>query len=258
MVGKGTTQKDEKEEYSVSHHHNRIRLFKMGDESVDGAKLGTKLIMFVAIIMLALAAFLVAKNLVNKGVDNLETTVKSISDSQFTDYDSKVVRGRTVKSAFDTFGNSEYALVVATLSMFNDAKWYEKVNMTSNGKATTIDHLAAVIRIDNCAMEGKSSNTYVNALNYNAQLMPATGGVASVSIGGETVSSLTLDSGKCSFNGDFQTNEAGNVKYYLNQANLSKKGQAEYIADSSSFNANLIKNESGDIMGIVFTQRKLY
>ena len=34
----------------------------MGDEAVEGSKMGTKLIMFVAIVALALVAFLVGKN----------------------------------------------------------------------------------------------------------------------------------------------------------------------------------------------------
>ena len=88
----------------------------MGDEAVDGSKMGTKLIMFVAIIGLALVAFLVGKSLINTGVDNMESSSKSINDSRFSDYNKKIVKGRAVKSAIDTFQNEEVIIIVHTLS----------------------------------------------------------------------------------------------------------------------------------------------
>lgn len=88
----------------------------MGDEAVDGSKIGTKLIMFCAIIALVLVAFLVGKSLINSGVDNLETTSKSINDSRFSDYNKKIVKGRAVKSALENFNGEEVIILVHTLS----------------------------------------------------------------------------------------------------------------------------------------------
>jgi hypothetical protein len=224
----------------------------MGEEAVDGSKLGTKLIMFVAIIGLALAAFLLGKSLVNTGVDQMETSVKSISDSQFSDYDSKVVRGRAVKNAFSTFGNSEYALVVCTTEMASDSSWVNKATYgTQKLSAALKDANGQTIEIENSGMQNSSGKSVekVVALNYNAQLDMTSDGTSS--------KALSLNNGYAEFNGTFATDDGGNVKYYLYQVNLSKKGQPEYVADSSSFNACLIKNSSGDILGIIFLQRKL-
>lgn len=225
----------------------------MGEEAVDGAKLGTKLIMFVAIIGLTLVAFLLGKNLINNGVDQMETSVKAINESQFTDYDAKIVRGRVVKSAFSTFGNSEYAIVISTLSTARiggttaDA---QKIVASAGCKG------ACIIQLNDSGMEvDGTSYTKVAAINYNAQLAQPYEGVDSSESSHKTIE-LTLSEGSYSYEGDFYTKN-GNVRYFMDQQNLTKKGQIEYIADSSSFNANLIKNESGDIMGIVFVQRQL-
>lgn len=222
---------------------------KMGEESVDGAKLGTKLIMFVAIIGLALAAFLMGKSLVNTGVDQMETSVKSINDSQFSDYDAKIVRGRAVKSALSTFGNAEYAIVICTQAM------------AEGGQSTTtgcIPSSAAghAIKISGHSMEQKSGAKYttIYGVNYNAQLGKSDNGTDS-----KPLAEITIQNGlvKLGSGEDFYT-EDGNIKYYMDTSRLTKKGQAEYIADTSSFYANLIKNDSNDILGIVFTQRRIY
>jgi heme/copper-type cytochrome/quinol oxidase subunit 4 len=39
----------------------------LGNEAIEGSKMGSQLIMFVAIVGLALIAFLVGKNLMNTG-----------------------------------------------------------------------------------------------------------------------------------------------------------------------------------------------
>lgn len=225
----------------------------MGEEAVDGAKLGTKLIMFVAIIGLTLVAFLLGKNLINNGVDQMETSVKAINESQFTDYDAKIVRGRVVKSAFSTFGNSEYAIVISTLSTARAGeKGADKVADKCAG--------ACIVQLNNSGMEITDENgtkvySEAIAINYNAQLKEPYLEADKKSGSKQTVE-LTLSEGSYAYDGDFYTKN-GNVRYFMNQQNLTKKGQIEYIADSSSFNANLIKNESGDIMGIVFVQRQL-
>lgn len=236
----------------------------MGDEAVDGSKLGTKLIMFVAIISLALVAFLVGKSLINTGVDNMETAVKNISDSRFSDYDSKVVRGRAVKSSIDTFGNSEYAIVVCTTEMASCEDSASKISLKTgldlvsdeqrlNDTAGTYAS-GKIVKIKKANVQyttsDKQTRTAVDAygVNYNAILQDD-----EAANGAE----IKIDDGYVLYDQDFLLDSNGNVIYYLKTTNMGKKGQMEYIADSSSFQANLIKNTSGDIMGIVFTQRLL-
>lgn len=230
----------------------------MGDEAVDGSKMGTKLIMFVAIIGLALAAFLVGKSLINTGVDNMESSSKSIHDSRFSDYNKKIVKGRAVKSAIDSFQNEEVIILVHTLSEgttniaasgdyagYTGTKkpadtalesWLGR-DVDDNTLATKIDG----IKFDSNAGIGKSDAW---AVNYNALL--------------DGKHQVTAKDGGYVYDADFMTDSTtGAVQYNLNTKYLTKKGAPEYIADGSSFDAALIKNSSGEIVGIVFSQKKL-
>lgn len=230
----------------------------MGDEAVDGSKMGTKLIMFVAIIGLALAAFLVGKSLINTGVDNMESSSKSINDSRFSDYNKKIVKGRAVKSAIDTFQNEEVIILVHTLSegttnisASGNYAGYKNSNNTPNQALKTwlgrdVDDNTLATNIDGAVFDsnagiGKGGSW---AVNYNALL--------------DGEHQVTAKDGGYVYDADFMTDpKTGAVQYNLNTKYLSKKGAPEYIADGSSFDAALIKNSSGEIVGIVFSQKKL-
>lgn len=230
----------------------------MGDEAVDGSKMGTKLIMFVAIIGLALAAFLVGKSLINTGVDNMESSSKSINDSRFSDYNKKIVKGRAVKSAIDTFQNEEVIILVHTLSegTTNIAASGNYAGYTGTkkpadtalqswlGRDVDDNTLATSIKdatFDSNEGIGKGGSW---AVNYNALL--------------DGTNQVTAKDGGYVYDADFMTDpKTGAVQYNLNTKHLTKKGAPEYIADGSSFDAALIKNSSGEIVGIVFSQKKL-
>ena len=210
----------------------------MGDEAVDGSKMGTKLIFFVAIIGLALVAFIVGKSLVNTGVDGLEQSVQSVNDSRYSDYNGKVVRGRAVKSAIENFANEEVAVVVATLNCAD----------SPTGVGTRMPRTCTV-KVNGATMKDNSgASKDIVGIGYNA-LLAQPGQAATI----------TAKDGKAIYDGDFAVDNsgAGSILYNLDTTNLNKKGTFEYIADNASFNAKLIQNSAGEICGIVFIQKKL-
>lgn len=218
----------------------------MGDEAVEGSKMGSKLIFFVAILALALVAFIVGKGLVNTGVDGLETSVQAINDSRFSDYNGKIVRGRAVKSALENFSNEEVAIVICTLSCAD-----------ANGTLTAstlagYDDKAVEVKIKNGKMKNSSGINVSEPVGicYNAQL---DNGVE----GNSQLATVEMSNGEALFEKDFKHDAAGNIEYNMSTGNITKKGTGEYISDNASFNVNLIKNSTGDICGILFIQRKL-
>lgn len=234
--------------------------------------MGTQLIMFVAIVAIALAAFLVGKGLVNSGLDNMETTVGKVNDSRFSDYNNKVVRGRALKQAIDNFANEEVAILVNNLA-FNGTATTGSPNTIQSSLGTDNYNKTTVSTIETSGNGGETSSGKVSGytttgkdcsnvwfVNYNAVL-----GAKNSSNGkNEITKNLTIKdlykdttTGGYVFLNDFVTSDNGDVQYYLVTTPLSKKGDVQYVADSASYQANLIKNSSGEIMGIVFIQRKI-
>ena len=224
----------------------------MGDEAVDGSKMGTKLIMFVAIIGLALAAFLVGKSLINTGVDNMESSSKSINDSRFSDYNKKIVKGRAVKSAIDTFQNEEVIIIVHTLSEGSNSK---KEAGSVDGLIKSGDKSSILGERE---LTGNEKVVSIEGTKFDSNTAIGDGGTCGVNYNALVKAKIKAENGGYIYDDDFDTDDTtGAVKYNLNTTNITKKGQPEYIADGSSFDAALIKNSSGEIVGIVFSQKKL-
>lgn len=233
----------------------------MGDEAVDGSKIGTKLIMFCAIIALVLVAFLVGKSLINSGVNNLETTSKTISDSRFSDYNKKIVKGRAVKTAIENFNGEEVIILVHTLAEGSSKN--PIADKTADGKTFNRSAVEEVLgynqgtlggtKAQGVAIEGDNNWDSQKAagdgknffMNYNALVST------------DITKKVTLTNGDYIYDADFQTDASQNVVYNNNVENLTKKGSPEYVSDSSSFKASLIKNSAGEIVGILFAQKKV-
>lgn len=237
----------------------------MGNEAIEGSKMGSQLIMFVAIVGLALIAFLVGKNLMNTGLEQMESTVQSVNDSRFSDYNGKTVRGRAVKSAIDTFANDNVAIFVHTLAMEGDPdsglallqsghvgqEGWQGIPHT-NGNAAIVDEDNGLVKGSNLwYISGLAVDTNDGGSVYNDVLFVNYGALLS------TEGKFEFD-GKVTFNRDFALTKSGNVQYNADGSLITKQGTAEYIANSSSFNAQLIKNSAGETIGIIFFQKKTY
>lgn len=229
----------------------------MGNEAIEGSKMGSQLIMFVAIVGMALIAFLVGKNLMNTGLEQMESTVQSVNDSRFSDYNGKTVKGRAVKSAIDTFANDNVAIFIHTLAMEGKesevlgqhAGWENDFPVSNVGAQNSYpadpdneDAEGNPVQVAASQMwiiNGQSVDTNVmnvttkeDVLFVNYGAMLSTEGVFSFE-------------GKVTFSRDFAISESGNVLYNADGSLLSKQGAAEYIANSASFNSQLIKNAAG-------------
>lgn len=229
----------------------------MGNEAIEGSKMGSQLIMFVAIVGLALIAFLVGKNLMNTGLEQMESTVQSVNDSRFSDYNGKTVRGRAVKSAIDSFANDNVAIYVHTLSMEGTAgltllqgghTGQDAWQATPHINETPVvgggsSNLWAISDLAVDTNDGTGTSTNVLFVNYGAQL--------------STEGEFEID-GKITFSRDFALTGSGNVMCNADGSLITKQGTAEYIANSASFNSQLIKNSAGETIGIIFFQKKTF
>lgn len=205
----------------------------MEKEISSGTMLGIVLIALAAVIGLGFGVFSIAKGVANQGVVDVQDNLSTVSESAFTDFDQKIVTGTQVISAYKTFQGKPVAILINTQSM-------------RKGVAFHPDHV--VIKAHTFAINGdisvataiEESTKYVN---YNALFNYA----------GE---SMKLKGGVYEFSGPFAVDAYGKVSIDTQITGFSKAGNSEYISTGSRFDANLIKDMSGNTVGVMFTQQQ--
>lgn len=208
----------------------------MEKEISNGTMLGIVLIALAVIIALGFGIFSIGKGTANEGVNKVQNQLMNVQSSEFTDFDQKVVTGTQVKSALSTFEGKSVAILIGT-SALREAMGGSD---TYNGSAGKDLDALPTISWGMSTVGNPTINDY--QINYNALLKIEDGSIA-----------FNSDSGKYRFTGTFAVQD-GVVQYYTSIGDINKTGMTEYINPGSKFNANLIEDSSGTIVGVVFNQ----
>lgn len=218
----------------------------MEGEISRGAMLGIVLIALAAIIGLGFGIFAIAKGVANEGTTNVQDQLSQVSLATFNDFDQKVVTGTQVLSAYSNFAGKPYAILIATRS-------YLDGNTEGLSDAPEVE--------TDVKIKISDSEVDLKFLNYNALLGPAggaggAGGGAEGGAEGGAVGGAELEYSNGIFiqKSPFLMDESGKIQYNTVTDKLSKSGQVEYVPSTARFEANLIKDPSGTIMGIAFQQ----
>jgi len=209
----------------------------MGEEISRGANLGVILIALAVVIGLAFSIFSIAKGTANEGVTKMQTTMSNVQASELKDYDQTVVTGTQVKSALENFEGKSVAILIATKAIQEDTTGKNFAGSRQFNKIPKV-------KINN-----------VPFINYNALLKGAAAiDTTNGKITGEGTSpALTMDNGKYVAKDGFAVHN-GAVVFYNSVSDINKSGMSEYINAGSKFDANLVIDNSGTVIGIVFTQ----
>ena len=265
----------------------------MEKEISSGAMLGIVLIALAAIIGIGFGVFAIAKGTANTGVTNVQEKLENVSTSEYTDFDQTVVTGQQVKTAYDNFAGKNAAILIATQALMDKTYWADGdtapdarydvsydpdvANATEGYMADTatalknengfnnekmysavsnIQELLVVANgVDGCEKQYEviksdgTSKQPVVFMNYNTLLgfIDEDGGVHQANLGFDTTH-FVVTSGYKSINGQTKFNSLA--------GNLSKSGTIEYLPTSARFNAYLVKDSSGSLMGAAFIQIK--
>ena len=210
--------------------------------------LGIVLIALAAVIGLGFGVFAIAKSTANEGIVGVQDSLTQVSESTFADYDQKTVTGSQVKSFITTMSGKSYALLVGTTAAQKNGTAANDVN---------------ACMLDNTA-EGGSDVIFVN---YGARLAHGDemDGAADLDAGATiTGNSAAIDCSMALTNGVWGASATNEVAFVLDSANkiqfnnqtsgLTTVGTGECVPDATKFKANLIKDTSGTIKGVVFEQ----
>lgn len=220
----------------------------MEKEISSGAMLGIVLIALAAIIGIGFGIFSIAKGTANEGVVNVQDNLAQVSASVFTDYDQKVVTGTQVISAYNNFAGKPYAILIATQAYID--------SLSSNDNPVLSG--APPVEVYSGDPGGNATKEDFEFLNYNAILAGTTQNV--VDNDGKVVDTNYIDAkiyfqdGAYIATNGFLVDTSGRIIYNSVIGNLSKPGTVEYVPSSARFQANLIKDKSGTIMGVAFRQ----
>lgn len=249
------------------------------------AKLGIVLIALAVLIGLGFGIFQISKGTANTGVNNVQKELDGVSTSQFTSYDQTTITGQMVRSAVSDFEGEQTAVLISTQAWIN---WLKDNNHKSNvgivvGDYPSASGISAMYGDGNVlpvvwafsdkaytetfgvsASDGTASGTGFHAafVNYNAII-----GTKSSAAGTnshqpyKTISGITYDMANIYFDQNcfrcvtgFLADSSGKVQYNNIVKNIQLTGTTEFVPTGAKFNAYLIKDASGTIMGIACQQ----
>lgn len=239
----------------------------MEKEISSGTMLGIVLIALAAVIGLGFGVFSIAKGVANEGTVGVQDNLAAVSESSFDDYNDKIVTGTMVKSAVQNFTGKSVAILINTTAMDKGVKPYATHEMLrvftfTNSKAAgyyEIDQsssTAAGLGTGGTSVKVSSGTHYY--VNYNALLgtadntgkitgLPSTTGIDALILKDGIYNATEMP---------FAVNVTdGKVMFDYSVGGFSRTGNCEYLAPTAKFDANLIKDETGTTIGIVFTQR---
>jgi CheY-like chemotaxis protein len=212
-------------------------------EISSGAMLGIVLLALAAVIGLGFGVFSIAKGIANEGTVNVQDSLGAVSLQIFMDYDQKVITGTQAVAAIKSFEGKPYAVLIATKALNGD-------QAVASDRGTSSP--AYLVRA--------GTTTFIN---YNAVLASgASGGVPENIVGGVAKTALTAGgvlTTVVNTNGTYIptygfSTAGGEVRFDNATGGVFKSGNAEYIPSSTKFGANLLKDASGSVMGVVLKQ----
>lgn len=213
----------------------------MEREISSGAMLGIVLLALAAVIGLGFGVFAITKGVANDGTVQVQDSLGSVSTQVFLDYDQKIVTGTQVVSALKNFEGKPYAVLIGTKAL-------------NTAGLLSPDHDAHIVQ----QADGKEF-----FVNYNAVLAITAGG-GKWSAAQQTPKGTAASDGRAQnlinmVNGSYEVTNGfaatgGTVEYDKATGGVFKTGNAEYVPTASKFQANLLKDSGGQIMGIAFLQ----
>ncbi|QGQ98792.1 hypothetical protein EHS13_29910 [Paenibacillus psychroresistens] len=188
----------------------------MEGELGSGARIAIALIVIGVIISVIFVILGFTRGTTNQGITTVQNSMDSMSLAQFDDFDQKIQSGTQVTSAIKLFEGRPVATVVRT-----------KAQMT------------------------KAIDT---GFNYGAELVGTDPvGTTSPLVLPYITDALTKVSGNSWYVNDLSG--AGQIKYNMNYIPTTKSGTDTFIRPTAKFLAELIKDNTGTIVGICFTQQ---
>lgn len=202
----------------------------------ESMKIAIGLFIISAVIAVAFTIMQFSRTATSQGVTMVENSMNAMQLSKFDDYDQKNgLSGTQVRSAMKLFDGSDVAILVATMSGQN-------VNGTlPEGTRNYFNYGALVAsgtNYDSVSVSRPSDKGVAD--KYRAPLVTVREGTRKESY----------------YSMDLHLSTAGTKIFYNDRMWTEVAGKPEYIRTTAKFSSSLIKDNTGEIVGILFTQQR--
>ena len=209
----------------------------MGGDISDGAKIGIGLVLLVAIVAIVMQLLKMVKGQANSGSTALQDSFEKVAESDFDGYDQVEKTGTDVAAAVKIFEGRPVAIVVQTTKQraAGDKAYNYGALIGNTGTETTgADHAASSafgkvfeITISDTAADAFTAGTIAPWKGHSGYL-------AELNV----------------------LSASGEYEYNTNYTPLDKTSTDSFVRSSGRFMSYLIKNDSGENIGIFFQQTK--
>lgn len=266
----------------------------MEKEISSGTMLGIVLIALAVIVGLGFGIFQIAKGVANTGMNNLTSSLNTVAESEFKDYDQTVVTGQQVLSAYNTFEGRDVAVLIANQNFLKNnrlsnstvtatadlhpwsnydtgssstANYYMKINTTADTTGSNLVKPSGDTILDQAglstastwlirARRGADSGTApeTTTVNYRGNAVTALVTYCNYNAKLDYASGIYKDDGVYISNGGLAVDAESNVCFNTQHPNLTKSGTNEYVSTTSKYKAYMINDSSGTHIGVAFIQ----
>lgn len=198
--------------------------------------IGIVLIALAAVIVLSFSVFSIMKNTANEGVQQQQQVTTQFEDLSINSFNDTRVKGREVLSFINTAKQENYVVLINTTKMNKD-------NVVSKDK--------------DCYVQIIGDKAYIN---YCSVLLNSKDNTESVkTLKGSPVSQMDIAlfeerDGVYYTDTSFDLDSNGFIVTDYDLHNLNVDSAIEYISDNSDFDAHLVKDAAGVVIGICVEQ----
>lgn len=198
--------------------------------------IGIVLIALATVIVLSFSVFSIMKNTANEGVQQQQQVTMQFEDLSINSFNDTRVKGREVLSFINTVKQKNYVVLINTTKMNKD-------NVVSKDK--------------DCYVQIIGDKVYIN---YCSVLLNSQDNTESVkTLKGSSVSQMDIAlfeerDGVYYTDTSFDLDSNGFIVTDYDLHNLNVDSAIEYISDNSDFDAHLVKDAAGVVIGICVEQ----
>jgi hypothetical protein len=215
----------------------------MEDNVALGIRISVTVVLVASLVAIVLTLMVIGQSILGGGQNKLQTGLSTIQQQDLIQYSNVTKKGSVVKAALNLYQGEPVAILVKTTALHTAAT-------DGDGAAATASATSGIGKYFNYGtlLDGAGTVTWT----------PANGGGSHMILDAGTTGAgpnLVTRTGVAHLEASLDiTNGIKNTNY--DTAGVVSIGNPESILDNGLFYCQLVKDITGEIIGIVFTQQK--